>query len=242
MRRVLGPSLRRLQANWLSAGLHLSSRSLDNTRMSAVVFSPHQDDETLGCGGTIALKRAQDTPVEVVFLTDGRQSPSPLEPQALVEVRKREAQDALAILGVPPAQVHFLDKPDAGLRSLPAPERKALVEHIAVLLEACKPEEVYVPHRNDRHYYGDHEATYELVSEAIERTGLQLTLLQYPVWILWQAPLLFDLKIDELVGAHRLSIAAVLEKKRAATRVYQSQIFPDGFLERFCVPYEIFFK
>ena len=36
-----------------------------------LVVAPHQDDETLGCGGLIARKRYEGLPVHVVFITDG---------------------------------------------------------------------------------------------------------------------------------------------------------------------------
>jgi hypothetical protein len=42
----------------LRRALHSCLRSESPHRMSsAVVFAPHQDDETLSCGGTIILKR-----------------------------------------------------------------------------------------------------------------------------------------------------------------------------------------
>src|SRR5829696_1206258 len=37
-----------------------------------LVIAPHPDDETLGCGATIARKRAAGTPVRVVIVADGR--------------------------------------------------------------------------------------------------------------------------------------------------------------------------
>lgn len=52
--------------------INLTSDSMAINQRSAIVFSPHQDDETLGCGGMIALRRAQNIPVSVVFLTDGQ--------------------------------------------------------------------------------------------------------------------------------------------------------------------------
>lgn len=235
--------LRELHSSLLfHAILRLTSRPLVTEQKSAIVFSPHQDDETLGCGGAIALKCEQNTPVNVVFLTDGCRSVSPLDPVALIEVRRQEARQALNILGVEPSAVHFLDQCDATLRSLSPLQRRQVIEAITDLLHFLRPAEVYVPHRADRHCFGDHEATYELVQEAINRSAIQVELLQYPVWLLWQPPLLFDLKPRELAGARRLSIKSVRLKKRRAIGVYQSQTFPQGFLKRFFSSYEIYFR
>ncbi len=54
--------------------LTCGSKPLVFNQQLAMVFSPHQDDETLGCGGMIARKREQGIPVVVTFLTDGRGS------------------------------------------------------------------------------------------------------------------------------------------------------------------------
>jgi N-acetylglucosamine malate deacetylase 1 len=110
------------------------------------------------------------------------------------------------------------------------------------LILTHKPQEVYVPHRQDRHDGGDHEATYELVKVAIAQTDLEIDLLQYPVWILWHALPIVDLKPQELAGAYRLSIGAAQARKKKAILAYVSQTFPQGFLDRFMMPYEIFFK
>src|SRR4030065_330273 len=61
---------------WLRRMLYAGLRNETEERLksSAVIFAPHQDDETLGCGGTIMLKRKAGTPVACVFMTDGSTS------------------------------------------------------------------------------------------------------------------------------------------------------------------------
>lgn len=242
LRRQLSCRLRTLHSTSLSHWLARRSRELVPNQRSAMVFSPHQDDETLGCGGLIALKRAASVPVQVIFLTDGSQSFSVLPCEALIALRKQEATEALGLLGVTPEAIHFLDIPDTTLRSLPPSEREALIAQIQRLLQEHRPEEVFVPHRQDRHYLGDHEATYSLVKEAVADSGLTIDVWQYPIWLFWEAFALVDLKPAELIGAYRLSIDGVCERKQAAIAVYRSQIFPPGALRRFAAPYEIFFK
>jgi hypothetical protein len=36
---------------------YLCDETRERAKTSAIVFAPHQDDETLGCGGTVILKR-----------------------------------------------------------------------------------------------------------------------------------------------------------------------------------------
>ncbi len=223
----------------------------------ALIFAPHQDDETLGCGGLIALKSRLNVPIEVIFLTDGSQSHGSRSNKSnttqahLLHVLKRnqEAEAALAILGVSPAQTHFLDFEDGGLTYLSGKQRRNAVERLAKLVQDFAPEEVYVPHRQDRH--PDHEATYALAIEALQLAGLatQVTVWQYPIWHFWDAPPGFTLQRPELSGLYRLSIATVREQKQRAIAVYTSQtgagqpgVLPPGLLEQFIGGFELFFQ
>jgi N-acetylglucosamine malate deacetylase 1 len=238
LKKLLGFSPRTVYSNLLFKGLLLSSKSLTLNQKPAMIFSPHQDDETLGCAGVIALKRDANIPVTVVFLTNGAKSPV----SEAAALRRQEATVALDMLGVNPSNTYFLDQPDGGLRTLEDKPREDLISHLTQLILTHKPQEVYVPHRQDRHDGGDHEATYELVKVAIAQTDLEIDLLQYPVWILWHALPIVDLKPQELAGAYRLSIGAAQARKKKAILAYVSQTFPQGFLDRFMMPYEIFFK
>ncbi|OWY66713.1 GlcNAc-PI de-N-acetylase [cyanobacterium TDX16] len=219
------------------------SKPLALSQKSAIVFAPHQDDETLGCGGAIALKRQQGVPVKVVFMTDGRYGfLDRMETAEVISLRKKEARTALDALGVADSEIIFLDRIDGTLASLTSESRQNLVEQIVQLLQKTAPGEVYVPHRKD--FHADHEATYDLVQTAIAQSGMQLELLQYPIWIFWQNPLSFQLQWRDLDGAYRLPINSVRDRKHQAIETYQSQIpgLSRGFLRRFFSPYELFFK
>lgn len=239
-----------LKFRWV---LHIGSASMDVSQKSALIISPHQDDEVLGCGGMIGLKRKMGIAVEVVFITDGAASHSwhpNFQAGEIVPVRRQEAITALGILGVDSAQIHFLNKPDSKLRYLNDNERQETIQQIVKLLQFYQPEEVYVPHRQDR--TKDHEATYELVKEAIIFAGIEVDLLQYPIWLFWHSRAFGDLKLAELSGAYRLAIHHIIKNKQEAIAAYHSQCIPidrqyspmlkPAFLKRFNVPYEIFFK
>jgi N-acetylglucosamine malate deacetylase 1 len=230
-----------LIVHWI---LNQGSEPMAFSQKSAMVFSPHQDDETFGCGGTIALKREHGIPVSVVFLTDGQGShgsESPIK-EKIVKIRKQEALQALDILGVEPSKIHFLEKPDGSLEDLNSEQRQQTIEQLVNLIKLSNPEEIYVPHRNDCHK--DHEATYVLVKEAIAKAGIQTELLQYPIWLFWRAPLFIMLKLQDIASGYYFSIAPVQNKKNEAVNSYCSQLetLPPNFVNRFLESYEIFFK
>ncbi|MEA5505322.1 PIG-L family deacetylase [Halotia wernerae UHCC 0503] len=226
---------------WILRG---GSKQLAFSQKSAMVFSPHQDDETFGCGGMIASKREQGIQVVVVFLTDGQGSggSNSNSPNEIVQIRKQEALTALKILGVEPPEIYFLEKTDGKLQKLNGQERIQTIEQVTELIKYYQPEEVYVPHKKDCHQ--DHEATYELIKTAIILAGITVDLLQYPIWLLWRAPLFILLKLQDIAAANSFSITLVQEKKNQAIASYPSQIhsLPCGFVKRFLGSYEIFFK
>jgi len=149
----------------------------------AIVFAPHQDDETLGCGGTIILKRKAATPVKLVFMTDGSTSHRRfMSEHELTRLRNSEAVDAARVLGVAPEDVHFLGFPDGKLGRC----HVAAVEKVLALLRRHRPKEVFVPYEADG--TPDHESTYRIVTEAVLRSDLALRFCEYPVWLWNQWP------------------------------------------------------
>jgi LmbE family N-acetylglucosaminyl deacetylase len=99
-----------------------------NTRL--MVFSPHPDDESLAAGGLIQRVLSLGGSVKVVFMTSGDGFPEGVEKETRIarptaqdyrnygKLRKKEARQALRILGMKKQDVVFLNFPDGGLRNL----------------------------------------------------------------------------------------------------------------------------
>jgi len=159
----------------------LSAAELDK---KTVVFAPHQDDETLGCGGTVKLKRSRGVDVMVVFMTDGaaagRQPQFDISGEALERIRNGEAIQACSHLGV--TDVRFLSYPDGSLLA----ERVSATDRVEKILAEFKPEHIFIPYAKDLH--PDHEATAEIVKSAVVRKGSKATIFEFPVWIKNQWP------------------------------------------------------
>jgi N-acetylglucosamine malate deacetylase 1 len=214
----------------------MSVVTISNT--PAIVFAPHQDDETLGCGGLIALKRSLGIAVRVIFLTNGDIHGSGLD---TVQIRRQEALEALSRLGVAAAEVDFWDYPDGELGRLSAAQQMNLQQQIMAALAIVPGAEIYVPHAIDQH--GDHEATYQCVIAAIAQTDESYLVYQYPIWIFWKAPLFLKLKPHHLQGWQLLNINDVMAQKQAAIAAHASQVstFPTGFIKQFQRPEEWFY-
>lgn len=233
-------------------------RFLDGTDMgvggSAVVFAPHQDDETLGCGGTIIRKCRAGLAVWVVFLTDGGRSHSRhIEANAMKAIRAQEARNACQLMGVAEERILFLDFPNGALHQ----HRSEACEQVQEVLRKTNPNEVYIPSALD--FHAEHRVTAQVVTKAVEGlTALQglvplPQVYEYPVWFWYQWPwvglpdshstqlrrerklfvrrgLRYGLGLS-FISRFRKSVAIrdVLDVKRAALREYVSQMTaPEG--------------
>jgi N-acetylglucosamine malate deacetylase 1 len=184
---------RRFAIKFCRGLLRIFSRHYVLNEGVTLVFSPHQDDETLGCGGLIARKRNEGLPVHVVFITDGSSSHPghpKLTPAAVTALRRTEALTALAILGVESSAIHFLNERDGRLNSLEDHRRAALVENLSALIKDIKPDEIFLPCYRDGS--DEHTATFVYVCEAIRRSQHRLIVWQYPVWAWWKPGYLFE--------------------------------------------------
>jgi LmbE family N-acetylglucosaminyl deacetylase len=197
------------------------------TDAPALVVAPHQDDETLGCGGLIALKRRRAVPVHVVFTTDGRGGePTTAPPEAVVAARHAEALAALTVLDVAEEHVHFLSGEDGRLRDFAGEERATIERELDAVLDAVAPAEVFVTYQYDNH--PDHRATFELVTAAVaratERQGRTIALYQYPIWGFWQNPLFHRFRHRRVRGFVRVDVSSVLDRKARALDPYDGQL------------------
>jgi LmbE family N-acetylglucosaminyl deacetylase len=166
---------------------HLMSRAnreeAPDPHATTMVFAPHQDDETLGCGGVVAIKRKLGTEVVIVFMTNGNASHRRfMESDDLAALRRKEAIDACHVLGVDEENVRFLGFPDGRLGEL----RNEALRDVQVVLREFAPTEVFVPFRHDGP--PDHEVTYQLISDAVGNYGLDARIFEYPIWFLNRWP------------------------------------------------------
>ena len=218
--------LRQLAIELCSGLLHVFSRPYQLREAPAVVIAPHQDDETLACGGLIARKRNEGLPVHIIFITDGSASHPDhphLKPAGIAALRAREAMAAMAYLGVERSAVHFLSEPDGSLKTITPGRREDLVTRLAELLRRIGPAEVFLPCNPDGS--SEHDATFGFVTDAIGRTGLRPDVWQYPVWSWWN-PVLLVRRWLSTPDCRRLAVEDYLQAKRHAIECYQSQILP----------------
>lgn len=179
-----------------------------------LVVAPHPDDESLGCGGTIALYTQSGAVVEVLVISDGAALEEPDgSHKDLVAIRAQEVTAAAAVLGI--HHVHDLALPDGHL----AQHQTTIAHALRQRITTFQPELVLAPSPIDGH--ADHATVGRVALQLFrELTGWQLAF--YEVF----APLHFNWLVD---------ITEVLERKERAIRGYQRSLFgqPGLFWEAF---------
>jgi len=192
-----------------------------------IVFAPHPDDETFGCGGTIAKRISEGYDVLVVVMTDGRYSllkvlgiDSNPTPEEVKEIRREEVKRATRILGVPEENLILLDFIDGTLEDNEKEAEKKVFE----ILSENHPVEVFSPYKKDGH--PDHRATYRIVKNSIEKLGIPTKMYQYSILHKYAQ---FGPIIDTLLSLLRHNrvyedITQFLHIKEAAVKQFNSEL------------------
>lgn len=135
-----------------------------------LVFAPHPDDETLGCGGTLARLSAQCA-IKVVLVTDG--SGAGGLPAGAAQTRQQEFARALGLLGV--VDWECLQQPDGDFRA-----NSALAQRVQEILHAHQPNWVFLPSPLD--YHRDHIRISDFVEAICRKVAGIEQLLFYEIW------------------------------------------------------------
>lgn len=172
-----------------------------------LVVAPHPDDESIGCGGLLALYGAQ---CDVLLLTDGRRGKSPLRKdvsdEEIIAVRREEMRNALQLAGV--KNFYHLDAPDSQLKK----HGKRVKS-----FDYSPYRYIFVPNSHEAH--PDHIAACRFIKRIRFWGKTKAKVYEYEVWTPLRS---VDLLID---------ISSVEATKRKMIETYVSQLECMDYLE-----------
>jgi len=146
---------------------------------TVLIFSPHPDDDVIGCGGAVAFLSGHGNRLIIVFLTSGEKGtfdPS-MNPTTLARIRRHEAAAAYRALGYPDAQLLWLGYHDGELDFASPRELRIQLTH---LIRKVRPDVVFGLDPGltyYRYHYRDHRTAALAVADAI---GAAMWPLQFP--------------------------------------------------------------
>ena len=215
---------------------------------SVVVVAPHPDDESIACGGLIALLARRSVVVNVIIVTDGcgsHPNSSAYPPEQLAKLRAEETLSALSHLGVEERCLWFCGLPDRFVPAEGTPGFITAVDQAFGLICRLRPKTLVLPSAKDTH--GDHRAAAAIWRHAARLAPNPSWMFEYIVWPsaepLGAVPATVELEITEVLP---LKQRAVTEHRSQRGLVIMDD--PDGFvlpanlLARASAPYEVFFQ
>lgn len=165
-----------------------------------LVIAPHADDESIGCGGLLAVYGPQ---CDIMLLTDGRKGHTTDKYQdenELIRIRKEEFIKAGKIANV--NNIIFLDIIDGEVST----QKNKIYEKVSLK----DYDYVFVPNRYESHL--DHRAVYPIFKRLKQKQNSYTKIYEYEVWTPLRHPTWF------------LDITAVSDKKKRMISQHVSQI------------------
>jgi LmbE family N-acetylglucosaminyl deacetylase len=198
---------------------------------TVLLFTPHPDDDTFCCGGTLALLQKHRNNIHIFIYTNDDKGSYDLDmtSERLARIRKKEEEDACKVLGIPAANIHWLQFHDGMLEYANPLD---LVEQVTKIIRTYRPDVVmsidpgseYV-----RWHKTDHRMAANNTMDAIRASEWHL---YFPNQLLhdglkpWQVPVEAYFYATPKEANYWVNIDDVLDLKVSAAAAHVSQFEP----------------
>jgi len=186
--------------------------------MKILVISPHPDDETLGCGGTILKHKDMGDKIYWLIITN-IDVKNGWDKDA-VKKRNEEIESVTEMYGF--KKTFKLDYPTAKLDTIPIQE---IIESISKIIFEIKPEIIYLPNRSDVHT--DHQITFKAAYSCTKnfRYPFIKKILMYET--LSETEFTPSLSEDTFIPNVFMDITNYFEKKLEIFKIYKSELMKE---------------
>lgn len=196
-----------------------------------LVFTPHPDDDTFCCGGTLALLAKQHNNIHIVLYTnDDKGSYDPdMSGERLAQIRGAEEEEACRILGIPKENIHWLQFHDGMLEYANPLD---LVEEVTKVIRTFRPDVVMTIDPGSeyvRWHKTDHRMSANNTVDAIRAAEWHL---YFPNQLLhdhlqpWHVPIEAYFYVTPQDANYWINIESVLDIKLKAATAHVSQFAP----------------
>ena len=108
-----------------------------------LVFAPHPDDEILGCGGYLALKRTENAAIRIIVVSDGALG---LAPTKSIQSALRQQESRLGLAQLQIKDVQFWDYPDGSI-----PLTGQIITDYLQAVREFRPSQIMLPAPSEAH-------------------------------------------------------------------------------------------
>ena len=196
-----------------------------------LLFTPHPDDDTFCCAGTLALLAKNGNDIHIVIYTnDDKGSYDPdMTSEHLAKIRMHEEEDACRILGISKQSISWLEYHD-GMLEYANP--RDLVEEVTGIIRRIRPDVVMAPDPGTeyvRWHKTDHRMAANNTIDAIRAAEWHL---YFPNQQLheglqpWLVPQEYYYYVTDKDANYWVNIDSVVDKKLDAAMAHVSQWEP----------------
>ena len=218
-----------LAASYLAAQPAAQLEKLEGK--TVLLFTPHPDDDTFCCAGTLALLQRRHNNIHIVIYTnDDKGSYDPeMTSERLARIRMHEEEDACKALGIPAANIHWLEYHD-GMLEYANP--RDLVEEVTKIIRTYRPDLVMSADPGSeyvRWHKTDHRMAANNTLDAVRAAEWHL---YFPNQRLhdrlepWKVPMEAFFYVTEKDANYWVNIDEVVDLKLAASTAHVSQFAP----------------
>jgi len=192
---------------------------------TVLVVTPHPDDETFSCGGTLAQLAANGNNIHVlIYTTDNSGSNDPTMTKArLKDIRRAEEEEACEILGIPKKNITWLGHDDGMLEYV---DRRELTRQVTREIRRYRPNVVFsidpgAPY--EQYHKSDHRSGAVITADAMRAAAWRLYFpeLEEEGFGHWTVPVAFFYYSN--TPNYTVDITDVAEQKAKASAAHISQ-------------------
>ena len=200
-------------------------------RKTILLFTPHPDDDTFCCAGTLALLARRQNNIHIfIYTNDDKGSYDPdMTSERLAAIRKNEEEDSCKVLGIPKQNIHWLQFHDGMLEYANPLD---LVEQVTKIIRTYRPDVVMTIDPGSeyvRWHKTDHRMAANNTLDAIRASEWHL---YFPSQRLhdglqpWQVPIEAYFYVTQQDANYWVNIDDVLDLKLSAAVAHVSQFDP----------------
>ena len=138
---------------------------------SIITFCAHNDDQTIGAGGTIRKYANEGINAYTYIFSYGESSHPHLKPEVVVSMREKESLQAARVLG---DEIHYLNLKEGKFTQLC--DTKILEK----IIKEKKPQKIFTHAPDDPH--PDHRAVHKIVKDLLKKMDYKGDLYAFDVW------------------------------------------------------------
>lgn len=198
---------------------------MSSAKKKILVVAAHPDDEVLGCGATVALRRRQGWEIHLLIMTKGligREKSEGEREKFREAIAKLQAEMEAAgeILGF--SSVENLDFPD---NRMDAVSRMDVAHAIKGKIDSVRPDAIFTHHPGD--YNWDHTRTFEAVMMAARASPGEFLVREiYAFEVLSSTERSWQTATYAFMPTVYVDVKETIETKKKAMRAYETECKP----------------